>query len=150
MDFPDAKPRAKATPGLSLDASNASAVDPLLQDASRRLFDNRKHPPSTKTTAEEINLSVLDDLVYEARQYDATRIEATSNITSTTTQPEPMETDQDKQAKLHGPRAQPGPRRGIPVGGRGRGGGLPLRVPMQAHLGFARQTAPMLKQPLNT
>jgi hypothetical protein len=62
-----------------------------------------------------------------------------TDLTSMTTQPEPMETDQDKQAELPGPRAQPGPRRGIPVGGRGRGGGLPLRAPMQAHLGLARQ-----------
>jgi hypothetical protein len=83
-DFPGAKPRAKATSGLSFDVNNTSVVDPLLQDTSRRLFHNRKHPPSTKTTAEEINPSLLDNLVYEARQYDATRIEATSNTSSMT------------------------------------------------------------------
>jgi hypothetical protein len=150
MDSPDSKPRAKATPGPSLDGSNASEADLSLQDTSRRLFDNRKHPPSTKTTAKEIIPPVLDDLLYKARQYDATLIEATSITTSMTTQLDPMETDQDKQAEMPGPRAQLGPRRGLPAGGRGRGGGLPLRLPTQAHLGPIRQMAPISTQPLST
>jgi uncharacterized membrane protein YkoI len=110
-DSPDFKPRAKDTNVASSIPEECKAPDQdrSLQVASRRLFDdNRKKPPSTTTTADEITPSVLDDLLYEARQYDATLIAASG--TSTTTQLDSTEIDQDKQAKMPSPKL-PGPGR---------------------------------------
>jgi hypothetical protein len=81
---PDSKPRAKTNPTMGQNSSNQDAIDshnlenPPTKDAPRRLFDNRKLPPMT---ADEISPSVLDDLLYSARQYDTTLI-ATSEVST--------------------------------------------------------------------
>jgi hypothetical protein len=124
---PDSKPPAKINPTMVKNSSNQDASDPQnidalpMNDASRRLFENRKSP---STTADEISPSVLDDLLYNARQYDTTLL-ATSGVSiQASSQSGPnKEFDQEKNTKLvstlqHGFRPAPT----LPQGGRGRGG----------------------------
>jgi hypothetical protein len=53
-------------------------------EAARHLFDNQKQPPQMQTKVDAITQSVLDDLLYEAHQYDATQIASLGIPTSET------------------------------------------------------------------
>jgi hypothetical protein len=77
VDFPDSKPHAKDMTAIShltngRDAQEQAASVPT--EAARHLFDNQKQPPQMQTKVDAITQSVLDDLLYEAHQYDATQI----------------------------------------------------------------------------
>jgi hypothetical protein len=127
---PDSKPRAKTNPTMGQNSSNQDAIDshnlenPPTKDAPRRLFDNRKLPPMT---ADEISPSVLDDLLYSARQYDTTLIATSEVLTQASSQSGlNNEVGQEKNTNpvptlQHGFRPAPIP----PQEGRGRGGRFP-------------------------
>jgi hypothetical protein len=126
MDSPDSKPRAQDSTAIS-QPSAESAGQEQHSDTARRLFDNRKPPPQSKV--DEITPSVLDDLLYEARQYDSTHVSSSGPTSSAALSASNLDIDQDSQRHPN--------RESLPVqkaqitrplpsaAGRGRGGGRP-------------------------
>jgi hypothetical protein len=98
--------------------------NPPTKDAPRRLFDNCKLPP---TTTDEISPSVLDDLLYSARQYDTILVATSKVLTQVLSQSGlNKEVGQEKNTNpvptlQDGFRPAPIP----PQGDRGRGGRFP-------------------------
>jgi hypothetical protein len=143
-ESPDSKPRAKTNPigNTARSHTDTNSGNSEMQDASRRLFDNRK--PPAQMTVEEISPSVLDDLLYEARQHDTTLLATTGNPTRAPTQPGPnMATTHGNNANEPVPTLQHG-FRPIPIplqGGRGRGGRAPQRNPNQPRSGIQHPVA---------
>jgi hypothetical protein len=143
----DSKPRAKSNPvgnrpSGQNDTNSSNPEDHHMQDASRRLFDNRKPPPAM--TAEEISPSDLDNLIYEARQHDTTLFATSGNSTPALSQQGTnMVTANGNITKVpvptpqHGFRPFPIP----PQGGRGRGGRVPQRNNNQPRSGIQHPLA---------
>jgi hypothetical protein len=111
-------------------------------DKPRRLFDNRKPPP---TTADEISRLVLNDLLYEARQHDTSLIATSGNPSAVVTQPgpnkEPVDgknVDKAVSTLQHGFRPVPS---SYQIGGHGRGGRFAQRIPNQPRLGTQQPLA---------
>jgi hypothetical protein len=154
-ESPDSKPSAKetniiSTPPVVQNNEPNAEEPPLLPNSSRRLFDNWK--PAPKTHIDDIAPSVLDDLLYEASQYDATLITTsgipTANHSTTQLNPAPnMNSRPSTQAHAH-----PGPTP-LPVTGRGCGGPSQPRVTVQPGNNFpaaqipSKQAVSMISQP---
>jgi hypothetical protein len=124
MDSPDSKPRAQDLTAISQPCAE-SAGQEQLSDTARRLFENRNPPPQSKV--DEITPSVLDDLLYEARQYDSTHVSSSGPTSSAALSASNMDIDQDSQRHPNRESLpiQKAPRPLPSAAGRGRGGGRP-------------------------
>jgi hypothetical protein len=130
---PDSKPAAKetndaSTPLVGQKSESNEDESPSASNSSRYPLENRK--PASTTHVHDIAPSVLDESLYEARQYDSTLI-ATSGIPTlhqSSTQAISnlnMNSGQSTQERSH-PGLNP-----FPTAGRGRGGPSRPRITVQ-------------------
>jgi hypothetical protein len=123
---PHAQPNAKDSRQPKEDRRASENEDHLI-DAPRRLFDNQNASSPMQTDVNDISPSVLDDLLYEASQYDSVLIKTSGTKPtadahgSTAEMATVSQPDQRKQAPRPGPQ--------FPAGGRGRGGRMQPLLP---------------------
>jgi hypothetical protein len=127
---PHAQPRMNDNRPLK-DDNRMSENDAPLLEASRRLFNNQDSSSPMRTNVDDISPSVLDDLLYEASQYDSVLIKTSGNTLTADEHGSNVEMATASQSDQRKPAPRPAPQ--FPARGRGRGGRMQPPLPNSAY-----------------